>query len=377
MRIAVNARFLNGDRPTGIGIYSCEILSRICRTHPEHQFIFFFDRPYDPGLIFSANVIPVVIGPRTRHPLMWFFWFEISISLALKKYKPDIFFSPDGFLSSSIKIPAVIVIHDINFFHRPHDLPFITRVYYNFFFPRFARKAIKICTVSEFSKTDISLSYKVPLEKIVAYHNGVREVFRALDENKKQIFRDKLTDGKPYFIFIGSIHPRKNLVNLLKAFDHFRKVSGRGFKLIILGREFFLNKEMKRIYRGMVYRDDVIFTGYVEEKDMAGILASAEALAMVSFYEGFGLPVVEAMMCDVPVIASDRAAIPEIAGDAAIYADPGDYLSISDAMQKLVFTEGLKESLIQKGRLRRQQFSWDKTAEGIWRTIEDTLQKDA
>jgi len=377
MRIAVNARFLIRDKSDGISAYSIQTLKRICPAHPEHRFVFLFDRPYDPEFIFSENIIPVVLSPPARHPLLWYWWFEFSVSVALKKYQADLFFSPDGFNSLKTSVPSIIVIHDINFFHRPFDLPFLVRRYYNYFFPRYADKALKICTVSEFSKHDIASSFHIPADKIDVHYNGINPDFGPIDEKEKRSVREKYTNGKPFFVFIGNLHPRKNLVGLLKGFDHFREQAGTVFRLVIAGREIFLNKQMKKIYREMVYKDDVIFTGHLPSVDIAGLVASSEALAFVSHYEGFGLPVLEAMISDIPVIVSDKTSLPEIAGDAALYVDPDNYLSISDAMMKLVSAPELRRELIGKGRLRAQQFSWDKTAEGLWTTIKSVINEHA
>ena len=373
MRIAVNTRLLIKNKLDGIGWYSFETLKRITLLHPEHQFLFFFDRPFDQEFVFGKNVTPIVIGFPARHPFLWILWFEWSVCRALKRYNADIFLSPDGYLSLLSKTPSIAVIHDINFFHRPKDLPLLSRLYYNYFFPRFAGKANKICTVSEYSGKDIAESYHIPPEKIEVHYNGASTDFRPVDEDQKKIVRKQFSNGKPYFIFIGNIHPRKNLVNLFKAFDHFRGLSGKEFKLLIVGRKVFMNKELERVYSGLVYRQDIIFTGYLDSLVLRNVLAAAEALTFVPYYEGFGIPVLEAFYCDVPVITSKVTSLPEVAGDAALYADPTDYHSISDAMKMLVFSPRVRDTLIEKGRLRRIRFSWDKTAEGLWKMIEEQL----
>lgn len=370
MIIAVNSRFLVKNREDGIFRYSCEILKRITVMHPEHRFLFLFDRKFSPEFIFSDNIIPIVVHPPARHPVLWFIWFEFSIPRILKKYNADIFFSPDGFLSLRTKLPSVIVIHDINFVHRPFDLPFPARWYYRHFFPRFAKKAWKISTVSEFSKHDISSAFHIQPDKIDVHHNGVSSFFKPVAEENKEKTREKYTGGKQFFIFSGSLHPRKNLVNLLKAFDHFRNKTGRDFRMVIAGRKMFMNQKMIQVHRGMNYRDDVIFTGFLPVNELAGLLAAAEALILVSYYEGFGLPVLEAMVCDVPVIVSDRTSLPEIAGDAALYTDPDDHINIADMMEKLVTFPELRADLVKKGRYRAMQFSWNRAAAGLWNTIE-------
>src|SRR5690606_8257814 len=128
------------NRLEGIGWFTFETLKRITVAHPEHQFLFIFDRPWAPEFIFSENITPIVAGFPTRHPILWILWFELVIPRVLRKHKADIFFSPDGLLSLRTKVRSIPVIHDISFKHRPKDLPFWPRWYYNYFFPRFAKK---------------------------------------------------------------------------------------------------------------------------------------------------------------------------------------------------------------------------------------------
>lgn len=372
MRIAVNTRLLIKDKLDGIGWFTLETLRRICLQHPEHQFIFLFDRPWNPEFIFSENITPVKIGLPTRHPVLWFLWFEISVPIALRKYKADIFLSTDGYLSLCTKCPSIGVIHDINFFHRPKDLPVLSRWYYNFFFPKFAKKAKRIGTVSEYSKNDISSTYQISLEKIDLMYNGANALYRPIDEKSKLKYRERVTEGKPFFIFIGTLHPRKNLTGLLKAFDLFCASSQKEFKLLIVGARFFLTGELDKVYHSMKYKNNVIFSGRLEPDELAVALAAAEALTFVPHFEGFGIPLIEAMNCDVPVISSNVTSLPEVAGDAAIFCDPSKPSDIALAMKRIVFERGLKEELISKGRIRRNMFSWDNTSMELWKMIEKT-----
>jgi len=374
MRIAVNTRLLLKDKLDGIGWFTYETLRRICKQHPEHEFIFIFDRPWHPDFIFAENITPVVIGPPSRHPFLWFIWFEYSIPRILKKYRADLFLSPDGYLSLRSRCPSIPVIHDINFFHRPKDLPLLSRWYYNFFFPRYAKKATRIGTVSGFSKNDIAASYHISPEKIDVMHNGANELYKPIDTVSQKRCRDLISGGKPYFIFIGTLHPRKNLANLLRAFELFSNASAKDYKLVIVGARFFLTEELDRVYQAMKYKSDVIFSGRLGPEELVDALAAAEALTFVPYFEGFGIPIIEAMNCDVPVIASNVTSLPEVAGDAAIYVNPADVEDIAAAMKRVVFEPGLRDELITRGRLRRDLFSWDKTAGELWKMIEKVLQ---
>jgi glycosyltransferase involved in cell wall biosynthesis len=166
MRIGINTRFLLSEKMEGFGWYTYEIAKRLVLNHPEHEFFFFFDRTYDPKFLFASNVTPVVMRPSARHPILFIWWFEWLIPKALKKYKIDLFFSPDGYLSLSTNVAQVATIHDINFEYYPKDIPFSARLYLRYFFPRFANKARNILTVSHYSKETISKKYQIPEAKI-------------------------------------------------------------------------------------------------------------------------------------------------------------------------------------------------------------------
>ena len=375
--VAVNTRLLMPGKLDGIGWFTYETLKRISLWHPEIHFIFLFDRKYSKEVVFGDNVTPVILGPPTRHPILWVYWFECRVRRYLKKAKPDLFLSTDGFLSLGAKTPSVAVIHDINFEHRPGDVPFLVRKYYRFFFPRFTRKASRIVTVSEYSRRDIINQYDVPEDKIDLAYNGANERFVPLTQARVEEVRKEYTAGAPYFVFVGSLHPRKNITNLLKAFQLFKDEIRGDFKLVLVGEKFFLTKPMEEQLEKMKNSDDVIFTGRLSPDQLNNVLGAAWAMTFVPYFEGFGIPIVEAMKCDIPVVASKVTSLPEIAGDAAIFTSPESPGSIRDGMIRIVRETGLREELIEKGRKRRELFSWDHTAEKLWLSIEKVLAENA
>jgi glycosyltransferase involved in cell wall biosynthesis len=373
LKIAVNTRLLLRDRLDGIGRFTYETLRLITSAHPEHEFIFLFDRQYDPQFIFSNNITPLIIPPQARHPLLFLTWFEVSLPLIFKRHKPDLFFSPDGILSLSSRVPSVGVIHDLNFEHFPQDLPWSFKHYYLTMFPRFAKSASRIATVSEYSKSDIINQYKIPPDKIDVVYNGCSNQFSPLIDEDRIKVRDKYTGGAEYFLFVGSLHPRKNLVNLFSAFNHFKNNDHKGTKLVLAGAKMWWTDEIKSSYESMQFKDDVIFTGRVSDQELSGLLASALALTYVSYFEGFGIPILEAFQCNAPVISSNISSMPEVAGDAALLVDPFSVASISDAMSKIAADSQLRQQLIQKGSRQKELFSWNKTAGKVWNTLETVL----
>jgi len=371
MIVAVNTRLLIRNKLDGIGWFCFETMSRIAKNHPEHSFVFIFDRPYDPAFVFSENIIPVVVGPQARHPFLFILWFEWSVSRVLKQYKADVFVSPDGFLSLSSKVPSLAVIHDINFFHRPKDVPWLVRKYYNYFFPRFARKAKGIATVSSYSKKDISHAYDINPDKIDIVYNGANLIYKPIGEDEKEKVKQLYAGGKKYFVFVGTLHPRKNIARLITAFDSFKRDNPQhDFALVIVGNKMFLTSDIERALLQSTNQNDIYFTGRLEPSELARVMAAAYALTFVPLFEGFGIPIVEAMYCDVPVICSNVTSMPEVAGDAAVYADPYNITSIVDAMYAVAESKALHDDLITKGRMQRIRYTWDRTALHLWESIQ-------
>lgn len=373
MRIAVNTRFLQQDYLEGYGHFLQEILRRITKDHPEHEFIFLFDRPFDPKLVFEKNVTPVVAGPAARHPLLWKYWYDYKIPALLKKYKATVFFSADGFCSLRTTVPQCLVIHDLAYRHYPAGIPRSQLAFYKRYTPAFIRKARKIITVSAFSKKDILEQYPEAAGKISVIHNGVRTSFHPLSYEKRDAIKQKYTAGKEYFLCTGSIHPRKNGMNLLKAFSLFKKRQQSSLKLVFAGRLAWKYESFTESLKSYKYREDVLLTGYLPEDELAALTASAYALVYPSYFEGFGLPVAEAMQSGVPVITTAHSAMQEVAGEAALYADPDNIQSIADQLMRIYKDEPLRHELVQKGLERANAFTWGEAAAWCWKAIEETI----
>lgn len=373
MRIAVNTRLLLKGKLEGIGWFTYESFKRIVRSHPEHEFFFIFDRKFDQEFIFSDNVTPIVVGPPARHPILHFIWYEISMPRILKKIKPDIFISPDSYLSLSSKYPDLIVIHDLNFEHFPEHMPWLSRKYYRYFTPKYARKSKRIATVSEFSKNDIVEKYKIDPGKVDVVYNGAGEKFKPISNVEKGIIKQKYSSGCDYFVFVGALNPRKNLSNIFKAFDSFKSDNQTKIKFVVVGEKMYWSNEIKLTYEKMQHKDDVIFTGRLEQDDLCKVVGSSIALVYPSFFEGFGIPIIEAFKAEVPVITSNVTSMPEIAGDAAMLVDPSSVEQIATAMYKISYDTEFANSLIEKGKVQRMKFSWKITSENVWRSIEKVI----
>lgn len=374
MEIVVNTRLLIKNKLEGIGWFTYETLKRITNNHPEHHFIFLFDRDFDEDFIFSDNVTPLILSPQARHPLLFYWWFEFSVANFLNKYKPDLFLSPDGYMSLKANCKQLAVIHDINFEHHPKDVSWIVRKYYTRFFPKFAGKASRIATVSEFSKKDIIDCYKIEPNKIDVVYNGCNELYTPINKELQLSTKKHISKGCDYFLFVGALQPRKNISRLFEAFDKFKSFEKNDAKLVIVGEKYRWTSEIKNTYLNMKFKEDVIFTGRLHSTELHHVIASALAMTYIPYFEGFGIPILEAMNCDTPVITSNITSMPEVAGDAALLVDPFSIDSISNAMIYIYKDDDMRKALIEKGRKRKLAFSWDKTAESLWKSILKTIE---
>jgi glycosyltransferase involved in cell wall biosynthesis len=371
MNIAVNTRLLLPELE-GYGYFTQELFKELVKNHPEHQFYFLFDRPFDERYVFSSNVHPIVISPPARHPVLWKYWFDIRIPAVLKKIQADLFVSPDGFCSLTTKIPQCLIIHDLGFLYHPEaykksHVSFLKRNT-----PKFLKKARRVVTVSEFSKNDIIKHYKTDADKIDVIHNGVKPVFRPNTPEEKIAVKEKYTQGAEFFIYVGAIQPRKNLINLLKAFSIFKKRMQSSMKLVLAGRLAWKNEEFLKLLNTYKYKSDVIITGYLPESELASLMASAYALVYPSLFEGFGVPVAEAMKCGVPVLTSEKTSMQEIAGEAALYFDPSDHTHIAENLMLIYRDEDLRKKLIENGKLQAEKFNWQNAAALFWQSLMET-----
>ena len=207
-------------------------------------------------------------------------------------------------------------------------------------------------------------------DKIHIVYNATNPVFKPLSYEEKEKIKQQYTDGCEYFIFTGTIHPRKNLINLLRAFSVFKKKQSSNMKLVISGRMAWKTEEFTRLLSTFKFRNDVILTGYVSKEELSFLVASAYAMVYPSLFEGFGVPPLEALQCHVPAIVSRSSAMPEVGGDAYLYIDPDSFEDIVQKMMLLYKDETLRNKLVTNGEERLSLFSWDKTAEKMWNCIQ-------
>lgn len=373
MTIAINCWILRNKKLDGIGYFTVNAIANLIKDHPDVHFQILCDKKFTEDYFDFPNVTKHKIFPALRHPLLYIFYMEVVLPLFLRKHKPDVMLSADGYLSLLSGCKQIPIIYDINFEHNPRDIKLKNRIYFKFFFKRFARKAKRIATISEYSKKDIAGYYKIDPAHIDNVSCGINSNFSPLEKQEIIEVRNKWSNGKPYFFFVGSMHPRKNIKRLIDAFSLFKKETGAEFKLILAGSILWSKTEIEDSYTNSPYKGDIIFTGRLSDEDLQKMLGAAYALSFVPIFEGFGLPIVEAFQSGVPVLCSNVTSMPEVAGDAAIMVDPFQVKDIAAAMGKLAADNELRTQLIAKGHIQKKLFSWERTAGLLWECISKVI----
>ncbi|MBT8188967.1 MAG: glycosyltransferase family 4 protein [Saprospiraceae bacterium] len=368
MKIAVNTRVLIENRMEGVARYIYETLKRMVFDHPDDEFHFYFDRPYSEKFVFADNVVPHIIGPPARHPLLWYLWFEYSLPSAMKKEGIDVLYSGDTFMSLKTSVPTLLVCHDINYHHYPEHIKWSHLHFYRYFFPRYHRKASAIIAVSNATKKDIVNSYGLDDSAITVAYNDVPAGFKELEFSEKLEIRNKISGGKPYFIYVGSLHPRKNVDGVIKAYEAFRNSNDAEIKLVIYGRIAWKTSGIFNLYNNSAYKNDIVFVDNRIES-VQNAMGAAECLCYVSFLEGFGIPILEAFHSGIPVITSNTSSMPEVAGDAALLVDPQNINEIAASMDRIINESDLKEDLIEKAEKTIERFNWQRSSEIIYSKI--------
>jgi glycosyltransferase involved in cell wall biosynthesis len=328
----------------------------------DDQFLFLYDQAPPAPLRPHAWITEQVTGPPAKHPLLWKFWYDVQVPRALRKFRADVFLSPDGICSLTTSVPQVIVIHDLAYLHFPGSLPASQQRYYRSQTPRFIRKASRIITVSESSRRDILQHYPHAEGKVRVVPNAADASFIPLDWHEKEAVKNRFTAGVEYFLYAGAIHPRKNLINLLKAFSAFKKRQKTGMKLVLAGRLAWQHEAFTEALSRYKYRHDVIMTGFLPREDLRQLMGAAYALVYPSLWEGFGLPLLEAMQSGVPVLSSNTAALRETAADAAMLFDPQDPEDIGRQLTRMYIDETERSRLIERGLERARLFNWERSA---------------
>jgi len=360
MKIGINASFIN--LKSGIATYTHNLIKYLQAGNDYHDtFSFFLSRhSYIPGFfdesVHEVRTYAVPAYNSVRKAL----WEQLRLPGEIRKSGADIFHSPAFIAPVRSGVPSVVTVHDLAFIKFPGTIPLHKRAFYNTVITQSIRRARHIITISNAVKEDLSAYFGIPEDRITVTYPGIGDAYKPVDEKDpvEPLLREHGIT-KPFFLFVGVIEPRKNLVRILEAFA---RLQDEGIQLVIAGKKGWLYRGVFRKIRQLKLESRVVFTGDIPSSALRIFYSACLSFVFASLYEGFGLPVAEAMACGAPVITSDRPAMAEVAGGAALLVDPEQVDSIAAAMKRAALSEILRSELSAQSRARAAAFSWKECA---------------
>ncbi len=361
MQIAVDASSTISPR-TGVGTYTYNLLQALGEIDKTNEYILYFNyfRPSKIVPKFEQSNFKKVIN-RIPAKVQRILHNNLKLPIELFVGGIDIFHSPNYFLPPTRSAQTIITIYDLTFKRFPETRIRSDVRYYNKWVPAAAKMANRVITISQSTKQDIIELLDIPENKVDVICGATDNQFVPIEDIQiLQRVKAKYNLPEKFSLYVGTLEPRKNIPTLLQAFAILKKQ--HHLKLVIAGRKGWLYDEIFETVKKLKLTGDVIFTGYICEKDLPALYNLADLFVFPSFYEGFGLPVLEAMACGLPVITSDTSSLPEVVGDAGIMVDPYDVEGLAEAMYKVLADATLQQRMRAKGLQRAELFSWEETA---------------
>ncbi len=364
MRIGINAHKLSfeaGFRQAGTSRYIEALLQQLPRLMPDDELVVYTGAvPGEWVERFPAGIV----WKQARFPTSWpparIFW-EQSAGLGLgRREKLDVLHSPLNISPVVTGAPTVVTVHDIAFERFPDHYPASQTRYLSTLTRISARRATRVIAVSDATRRDLIEFYGIPDQRIAVVDNGIDEFFRVPPAESSEAFRCQHGLPGQFLLFVGTLQPRKNLEGLLQAYALIaRKLD---WPLVVIGGAGWLHSPIQRTVRRLGLANRVRFEGYVDAIELPGWYAAATIFTFPSHYEGFGLPVLEAMACGTPVITSTTSSLPEVAGDSAVLVNPSSPTQIAHAILELAENDGRRRELAERGLRRAAGYSWERTA---------------
>ena len=372
MIIAINTRVLSEN--STITQLMIDLFEVVAYNHPEHEFIYITEKETAQQKVDGKNVKWIALPQLTKNPLLWKLWYNYKLPSALKKIKATILVSPDGICSLRTRIPQCLFVSDLLFLHRPE---WYSKRYLRFIKSNtkdFLQKAKTVITFSSVLKNEIIQQYSTPENKIQAIPTIAYKQYQALKQDAKEPVKEKYTDGKEYFLFSGAIHPRSNLVNLLKAFSLFKKRQKSNMQLIIASQNILDDHPFVESIKLYKYRNEVKLLAGLDEKSFIEITASAYACINTSPLHNEIAALLTAMQSEIPVIAGNLKVAIEILGDAALFANSDIPENIAEKLMLLYKDENKRNELVKAGIQQSAKYDVNKTADELWQAILTTMQ---
>jgi glycosyltransferase involved in cell wall biosynthesis len=363
-------------RRAGLGRYA-ESLTRALVAADPHRYALFYNRERGIEPLEGLEQLPTHTVALGYKPWRMLVWMGQLARVPFNRLVPDatLFHATEHLLMPLRGVPTVLTVHDLIFRHLPEHHKTLNRWYLNWTMPLYCRRADRIIAISHATQRDLIAAYDVPPEKITVIHEAADPRFRPQPPEAVEAVRTRYGLPERYLLSVGTIEPRKNLTRLLEAFEALHAEGLTDALVVVGGRGWLYDDFFARLERSPA-REAVLFPGYVPDADLPPIYAGAQALAFPSLYEGFGLPVLEAMACGAPVVCSNTSSLPEVVGDAALLFDPHDVTAITQALHRLLSDDTLHADLQQRGLDRAATFSWDRVAaetEAVYNIVSDAL----
>jgi glycosyltransferase involved in cell wall biosynthesis len=368
MLIGIDASRATFARRTGTENYSLHLIRNLLDLGEAHQFRLYFNQAPTADLFPKAAEQRVIPFRRL--------WTHIRLSGEMLSDPPDLLFVPSHVLPLVHPPRSVATVHDLGFLYHPEAHTLSQNLYLRWSTRYNARAAICVVADSEATRRDLVKLYGIPEEKIVVVYPGRDDTLAPItDPAKLKAARDRYGLAGPYFLYVGTLQPRKNLVRLVEAFAKMLEESDQvlpsGLHLVLAGQKGWLADDLLGQVRKLGLGNRVVLTGYVPDSDLPALLSGALAFVFPSLYEGFGLPVLEAMACGTPVVCSNTSSLPEVARNAALLVEPQDTTALAEALARIAGEEELRTTLTERGLARVQDFSWQRSAEQVLGVLEN------
>ncbi len=357
MRIGVEATALQGNK-SGVGYYTEHLLRGVMRAAPEHDYLVFVNR--DVRATWTPLGAETLYGRRFRRPRA--LWMQTALPRALAETRPALCHFTNYLAPLACPCPSIVTIYDMTIFLTPQFHHWKKRVLDRVLVPPAARRAAAILTLSESARHDIVRRLGVPAARVHVVGAAAAPGFRPVTDPAEQArVRARYGLTGPYILYVGTIEPRKNLVRLIQAFARL-KAAGLPHRLLLVGQPGWKDAPIYAEVARLGLTGQAVFTGYVPEADLPALYTLAEALAFPSIYEGFGLPVIEAMACGTPVLTSRSSSLEEIAADSALLVDPFSVEAIAAGLARLHADPALRADLARRGARRAAAYTWERAS---------------
>ena len=357
MLIAIDASRATSPYRTGTEGYSLQIIRALAAQGQQHRFhLYFRDAPPEGLLPVGENIEYRIIGRRRL-------WTHTALGPAVRRDRPDVLFVPAHVIPwpGVGSVPSVVTIHDLGYLRYPDSHPFLSRLYLDGSTRHSTRVARRVIAISQATADDLAKLNGVPRQKIRVVYFGLGDAAARENRPSPKEVCARLGIPGPYILHIGSLHPRKNLARLIDAFALVRDVLDN-LSLILAGRPGWGYEQLLEKIAALGLEKRVILPGYISDADRAALYEGAQVFAFPSLYEGFGFPVLEAMMHAVPVVCSNTSSLPEIVDDAALTVNPLDVEGLASALSRLLIEKDLRRDLVKRGFQRIKLFSWEACA---------------